>query len=201
MGAQLKIKPLYPAAKLEAAVARMGRAISRDYAGRTLDVVAILENAFVFAADLVRHITCPVKLHFVRAEMREVQVSGFDRREIFFSHEPDLRGRDVLLVDAVLHSGVTLDFLAKRLLESQPRSLRVAALFDKPKDRRVELKADYSGFETASNYLVGYGLAREGGLGRNLPYVGSPDGAAGKGRSRGPRARGKRLKKVKKARA
>ncbi|MBI3405903.1 MAG: hypoxanthine phosphoribosyltransferase [Acidobacteria bacterium] len=194
------MKPLYSAAKLEAAVARMGRQISRDYAGRTLDVVAILENAFVFAADLMRHITCPVVLHFVRAEMREVQVGGFDRREIFFTNEPDLHGRDVLLVDAVLHSGVTLDFLAKRLQESKPRTLKVAALFDKPKDRRVELHADYSGFQTASNYLVGYGLARDGGLGRNLPFVGSPEGA-GKSRRKGTLAPKKRLNKRKKARS
>ena len=178
----------------------MGRQISRDYAGRTLDVVAILENAFVFSADLMRHITCPVVLHFVRAEMRDVQVSGFDRREIFFSHEPDLRGRDVLLVDTVLHSGVTLDFLAKRLRESKPKSLRIAALFDKPIDRRVEIHADYSGFQTASNHLVGYGLAREGGLGRNLPYVGSADGTAKSGR-KGTLPRKKRLMKRKKARS
>jgi len=179
----------------------MGREISRDYAGRRLDVVAILENAFVFAADLVRQITCPVALHFVRTEMREVELGGFERREIFFSHEPDLAGRDVLLVDTVLHSGITLDFLAKRLLESRPRSLRVAALFDKPNDRRVDLKADYFGFQTASNYLVGYGLAGPQGIGRNLPYVGSMDGAPGKQRARRARRPAKKSRKGKKARS
>jgi len=195
------VKPLYPAARIAAGVARMGREISRDYAGRRLDVVAILENAFVFAADLVRHITCPVGLHFVRAEMREVEVGGFERREIFFSHEPDLAGRDVLLVDTVLHSGITLDFLAKRLLESRPRSLRVAALFDKPNDRRVDLKADYFAFQTASKHLVGYGLAGPQGLGRNLPYVGSPDGGGSSRGGRTKRSPARKSKKVKKARS
>ena len=191
------VKSLYSPAQISARVARMGKAISKHYAGKTLDVVAILENAFVFAADLVRHITCPVVCHFVRAEMRDVEVGGYGRREIFFTHEPQMKGRDVLLVDVVLHSGVTLDFLAKRIQESRPRSLRLAVLFDKPQDRKVGLQADYIGFQTASNYLVGYGLAGVEGLWRNLPYAGAPDGARQssgrpRGRKRGKKGRGSR---------
>src|ERR1700690_2142078 len=98
----------------------MGRAISCDYAGRTLDVIAILENSFLFSADLVRHIDRPVVCHFVRAEMRNVRLGGYDRREVFFSPPPTLKGRNVLVVDAVLHSGVTQDFLMKRLEETRP---------------------------------------------------------------------------------
>ena len=178
----------------------MGREISRDYARRTLDVVAILEDAFLFAADLVRHITCPVVLHFVRAESHEVTLGGYTRKEVFFSHQPDLKGRNVLLVDLVLDTGVTLDFLSKRLMESGPRSLRVAVLLNRPQSRRVSLKPDYYGFDVASNYLVGYGLHGEKGMLRNLPRIGSLDrnpsrrtrGAARKGR----RVAGKRGKKV-----
>ncbi len=191
--------PVYSAARISAQVARMGRAISRDLAGRPLDVVAILEDAFVFAADLVRHITCPVVCHFVRAEAHDVQVGGFHRREIFFGAQPNLKGRDVLLVDAVLDSGVTVDFLTKRLLETGPRSLRLAVLLDRPQARRVEVKPDYFGFGVDSKFLVGYGLSGDQGFYRNLPYIASLDGqgsrSSGKRRSGLRRSRrGKRVK-------
>jgi len=172
----------------------MGRAVSRDYDGRILDLVVILENAFMFGADLARQISCPVVCHFVRTEMRDVQLGGYARREIFFSRPPHLNGRNVLLVDAILHSGVTQDFLIKRLLESRPRSLRVAVLLDKPQDRKVDLKPDYFGFITASKQLVGYGLAAGQSPYRNLPYVGMlagsrrrAPGPTGKGGQRGGR--------------
>lgn len=167
------MKVAYSRKQLAARVAQMGRAISKDYGGTTLYVVAILENSFLFAADLVREISPPVVCHFVRSEMREVELAGFQRSEVFFSDPPRLEGRDVLLIDAVLHTGVPQDFLWKRLEECRPRSLNLAVLFDKPKDRRVGLRATYVGFNSASKYWVGYGLAGRGGLYRNLPYVGT----------------------------
>jgi hypoxanthine phosphoribosyltransferase len=102
-----------------------------------------------------------------------------------------LHGRDVLLVDAVLDTGVTLDFLTKRIHEARPRSLRLAVLFDRPESRRVDMHPDYAGFPAASNYLVGYGLSSVTGLYRNLPYVGAPNGAR-------HRAKGKAARKRKK---
>jgi hypoxanthine phosphoribosyltransferase len=104
-------------------------------------------------------------------------VGGYERKEIFFSPEPVLRERNILLVDAVLHSGVTLDFWAKRLLDSRPKSLRTAVLIDKPKDRKVDFQPDYYCFRSASNYLVGYGLPERRGMYRNLPFVGALSGA------------------------
>ncbi len=168
-----RVRVAYSPQRLSARVIALGRAISRDYSGRTLDVVAILENSFVFAADLIRKISRPVVVHFVRAETRDVQFGGYSRREIFFTRPPTLAGRDVLVVDAMLHTGVTLDFLMKRLEESRPRTLRLAVLFDKLQERRVDLRAAYVGFATASKYWVGYGLAGPRGLDRNLPYVGA----------------------------
>ncbi len=163
----------YSAKQIAARIAQMGRQISRDYSTRQIDVVVILDSAFIFASDLVRRITVPSICHFVRSEIRDINLGGHARREIFFSYEPELRGRDVLVVDAVLHSGVTLDFLVKRLHETRPGSLRVAVLLDKPQDRKVDLNPEYFGFHAASNYLVGYGLPGDKGLQRNLPYVGS----------------------------
>ena len=156
-------------------VGQMGRTISRDYKGRTLDVVVVLENAFLFAADLVREISSPVACHFVRSELRDVRLAGHDYREVFFSPPPALKGRDVLVVDAVLNTGVTQDFLLKRLEEGSPRSLKLAVLFDKPASRRVNVSAEYTGFDAASKNWVGYGLSDPRGLSRNLPYVASKD--------------------------
>ena len=166
------LKVIYSPARLSSRIAEMGRTISRDYRGRKLDVVIILESGFVFGADLVRRIDCPVVCHFLRSELRDIEHNGHPRREVFFSRHPDLKGRDVIVVDAILHTGVPQDFLLKRLLESRPRSLRVAVLLDKPQDRKVDLKPDYFVFVTASNHLAGYGLPGSQGLYRNLPCVG-----------------------------
>ena len=165
------MKVAFTRQRLATRVGQLGRAISKDYAGRTVDVVVVLENSFLFAADLVREISRPVSCHFVRSEMRDIRFGGQEYREIFFSAAPSLRGRDVLVVDAVLHTGVTQDFLLKRLEEGSPRSLRLAVLFDKQESRKVNLRPAYTGFAAASKEWVGYGLSGEGGLYRNLPYV------------------------------
>jgi hypoxanthine phosphoribosyltransferase len=190
-------RTLISASKLDGRVGEMARHISKDYAGKTLDVIVMLENGFLFGADLVRKMTCPVVCHFVRSELHDIEMSGHARREIFFSSPPALKGRSVLLVDAVLQTGVTHDFLAKRLMESSPASLRIAVLIDKPEDRHVDLRADYFGFAGASNKLVGYGLAGRQGLFRNLAYIGTLDGARPAGRAR----RSKSLRKPQRIKA
>jgi hypoxanthine phosphoribosyltransferase len=156
------------AARITSRVAALGKELTRAYKGRRLDVVVTLDRGFVFAADLIRHIDAPVVCHFVREDVRDIEQGGHARREVFFGARPDLKGRDVLLVDAVLESGVTQEFLLRRLGESQPRSLRLAVLLDKPPRRRVGLEPDYFGFRTASNEVwVGYGLAAPNGVGCN----------------------------------
>jgi hypoxanthine phosphoribosyltransferase len=166
------LEPVYTSQQLSQRVTALGRTISGDYRNRTLDVVVMLDNAFVFAADLIRRISCPVVCHFVWAQIRDVQFAGHDQREIYFSRPPRLEKRDVLVIDAIVQSGLTQDFLLKRLQESRPRSLKLAALFDKPSDRKVDLKPDYFCFAAASKYLAGYGLAGSRGWYRNVPYVG-----------------------------
>jgi hypoxanthine phosphoribosyltransferase len=186
-----EIKPIYSAKQVAERVSNLGVQISRDYAGQTLDVVVLLEDAFFFASDLVRRISCPVACHFVSAAVRDVEETGHQRREILFSVRPNLKGRNVLVVDAVLATGVTMDFLIKRLQEDRPRSLRLAVLVDKPEGRRVDLTPDYFGFVGASKYLAGYGLAGSRGRFRNLPYIGEVAG----GRPNAPR-RAVRTKKA-----
>lgn len=166
------LEPVYTSRELSVRVRQLAKTIARDYGNRTVDVVIMLENAFVFAADLLRGLPGRVVCHFVRTEVRDIQFGTHDGREIFFSRAPRIEDRDVLVVDGIIQTGLTQDFLLKRLQESRPRSLRLAVLFDRPRDRRVDLKPDYFCFVAASKYLAGYGLAGSRGWYRNLPYVG-----------------------------
>jgi len=164
----------YSAASIAARVTKLGKEISRESGGRRLDVIVTMDRGFVFAADLIRSINAPVVCHFVREDIRDVDHNGHARREVLFGSHPELKGRDVLVVDAVLESGVTQDFLLRRLGEGRPRSIRLAVLLDKPGRRRVALEPDYFGFRTASNQVwVGYGLAAPNGTGRNQKQLSS----------------------------
>jgi len=177
----------YTAARIASRVKALGREISRGCHGRRIDVVVTMDRAFVFAADLIRAIDVPVVVHFIREDVRDVDLGGQTRREIFFANRdamaaskdrPEFKGRDVLLVDAVIESGVTQDFLLRRIGESKPRSLRLAVLLDKPSRRHVDLEPDYFGFQTASNQLwTGYGLAAANGTGRNGKHLVAGSGA------------------------
>jgi hypoxanthine phosphoribosyltransferase len=168
-------------ARLATRVAELGKEISKAYKGRRLDVVVTLDRGFVFAADLIRKLDGEVVCHFVHETVRDVEDEGKARREVFFGTRPFIKGRDVLLVDAVLESGVPQDFLLRRLGDESPRSLRLAVLLDRPDKRRVDLEADYFGFKTASKEVwVGYGLAAANGTGRNLRQLTSGAKGAGK---------------------
>jgi hypoxanthine phosphoribosyltransferase len=178
----------YSAARIASRVKTLGRAISKAYGGRRLDLVVTMDRSFVFAADLVRAIDGPVAVHFVREDVRDVEMDGHHRREVFFGNRQttggeahsEFKGRDVLLVDVVLDSGVTQEFLLRRIGEGKPRSLRLAVLLDKASKRRVALEPDYFGFQTASNLLwSGYGLAASNGLGRNGKALVSGEKASG----------------------
>jgi hypoxanthine phosphoribosyltransferase len=181
----------YSAGRIAKTVAKLGRQITKDYNGRRIDAVVTLDRGFIFAADVLRQVKCPVHCHFVREEVRDVEHGGNSRREVFFSARPDLKGRDVLVMDAVLESGVTQDFLLRRLGETNPRSLRLAVLLDKTSRRRVALEPDYFGFRTASKEMwVGYGLAAPNGNDRNLKDLSSGGRAASNSSRR--RKRGKK---------
>ena len=171
----------YSAARIANRVKELGRQISRECRGRRLDVVITMNRGFMFGADLVRAIEVPVALHFLKEDVRDVEQGGKIRREVFFGdratisatkERPELKGRDVLLVDVVLDSGIIQDFLLRRIGESGPRSLRLAVLLDKTSKRRVALEPDYFGFRTASNGVwAGYGLPEGNELGRSGKHL------------------------------
>jgi hypoxanthine phosphoribosyltransferase len=185
----------YSAARIANRVKALGRQISRDAQGRKLDIVVTMDRSFIFAADLIRAIDVPVILHFVREDIRDIELAGRPRREVFFGNrsstssakdQAELKGRDVLLIDTILDSGITQDFLLRRIGESKPRSLRLAVLLDKPSRHRVALDPDYFGFQTASNLLwSGYGLATSNGTGRNGRGLVAGSPANGSGRAKG----------------
>lgn len=151
-------------------VRELARQINKDYAGKTLHVVGILENCFVFMADLVRALTIPVVCSFVRSQMRDSDSGLVAMREITYIPHIEAAGKDLLLVEGVLQSGITIDHLCQTLMMQQPASLRTATLLDKSDERRIDVPVDYSGFQLSGRFLVGYGLGFQQQY-RNLPYL------------------------------
>jgi len=159
-------RTVIPAEQIQKRVREMGRQISDDYRGRTIHVLALLENGFMFMADLVRALDPPVICQFIKPQYRQGEIL-----EIFFSHQADIRGQHVLLVEGLVHSGVTTDFLMSDLRARGAASVKVAALLDRQSARRVQLQPDYFGFLVDDAFLVGYGLGSTQQTNRNLPYV------------------------------
>ncbi len=156
---------------IEQKVMELGARISRDYDGGEIVLVSILKGAITFTADLMRCITLPVELDFVRAASYGLgTVSGgiLVMKDI----ETEIKGRDVLLVDCIIDSGETLDCLLKRYQERRPKSLKTAVLLDKKPRRRFEVRLDYVGFEIPDRFVVGYGMDCAEQY-RNLPYIAS----------------------------
>jgi len=151
-------------------VRELAKQINRDYAGKTLHVVGVLEDCFVFMADLVRALTVPVVCSFVRSQVRDSDSGLVAMREIMYIPTVDAAGKDLLLVEGVLQSGVTLDHLCRTLLAQQPASLRTATLLDKADERKNDVPVDYAGFRVSGRFLVGYGLGYQEQY-RNLPFL------------------------------
>jgi hypoxanthine phosphoribosyltransferase len=158
--------------QIQKRVKELGRQISDDYQGRTIQALAVLENAFIFLADLVRVLEVPVVCQFIKPRYTRAQADGHnDVMEIFFSHEPEIRGHDILLVEGLVHSGVTSEFLMNDLRARGAASVKLVTLLDRQSARRVALQPDYFGFLVDDVFLVGYGLGAEEQTQRNLPYL------------------------------
>jgi len=158
---------LLSAEQIKKRVQEMARQISNDFRGRTLYVVGVMENGFIFMADLVRELNLNVVCLFVRAESKEANSTT---TEIFFSPELDVQGQHVLLVEVLVQSGLTSEFLIRNLASRGAASVKLAVLLDKQSARRVSLQPDYFGFLMNESFVVGYGLGDQH-FGRNLPYI------------------------------
>ena len=169
-GSGVRLKIVLSEKDIRKRVREMAKQINRDYADKTLHVVGVLEDCFVFMADLVRALTIPVVCSFVRSQVRDSDSGYVSMREIMYIPPVAAAGKDLLIVQGVLQSGITLDHLCRTLLAQQPASLRTATLLDKANERKIDVQVDYEGFKLSGRYLVGYGLGFREQY-RNLPFL------------------------------
>ncbi|MFN8130875.1 MAG: hypoxanthine phosphoribosyltransferase [Solirubrobacteraceae bacterium] len=155
---------------LEHRVRQLAEEISRDYADRDLLMVCVLKGAVFFLADLMRHLDIPVEVDFmaVASYGSATDASGVVR--ILKDLDAPIEGRDVLIIEDIVDSGLTLQYLLRSLGAREPASLEVCALLTKPERRKVDLPTRYVGFEIANRFAIGYGLDHAERF-RNLPYV------------------------------
>jgi len=168
--------------RLRARVAELGEEISADYAGREPLLIGVLKGAVFFMADLMRHLTvaCEVDFMAISSYGDSTDSSGVVR--ILKDLDINIDGRDVLVVEDIIDSGLTLSYLIRNLEAREPASLEVCALMTKPERREIDVPVRYVGFEIPNRFVIGYGLDFAERY-RNLPYVGVlhpnliPDGA------------------------
>lgn len=152
-----RLRVLYPEERIQAEVARLGREISAAYLGKELLVVVVLKGALFFAADLLRALRVPVEMDFVKlSSYQGTQSTGnvLLKKDL----ECDVAGRDVLVVEDIVDTGLTLSFLKDLLLQRGAKSLAVCTLVDKRQHRRVDITPEFTGISCADGFLVGYGL-------------------------------------------
>ncbi len=157
--------------QIEGRVRALAEQISADYAGRELRCIGVLKGSWIFLADLVRLLTIPVTVDFMMASSYGSGTDSSGSVRIVLDLKSAVEGRDVLIVDDILDSGLTLKHIIDNLRLRGPRSLKVAVLMDKPERRRTDIAVDYVGFEIPNKFVVGYGVDFAERF-RNLPYIG-----------------------------
>ncbi|WP_026174985.1 hypoxanthine phosphoribosyltransferase [Thermus igniterrae] len=151
-------------------VAELGAAIAQDYQGRTPHLICVLNGAFIFMADLVRAIPLPLTLDFIAISSYGNAFKSSGEVELLKDLRLPIHGRDVIVVEDIVDTGLTLAYLLDYLEARKPASVRVAALLSKPQRRQVEVPIHYLGFEIEDAYVYGYGLDRAQ-FDRNLPFI------------------------------
>jgi hypoxanthine phosphoribosyltransferase len=163
--------PLFTKEQIADRVRELAGQISADFAGRELLAIGVLKGSWVFLADLVRLITVPVAVDFVMASSYGANTDSSGVVTIVLDAKVPVEDRDVLVVDDILDSGLTLKHIVDGLKLRRPGSLKIVALMDKPDRRRTDIKADYVGFRIPNKFVVGYGVDFAERF-RNLPYIG-----------------------------
>jgi len=153
-----KKRVLYSREDIRARVSELAKAVSEDYRGRDLVLIGVLKGAFIFMADLIRCLQIPCVVDFVRVASYGSGSVSSGQVVIKKDIETDIEGKDVLIVEDIIDTGITLRFLVEKLKERKPRSLRVCAFIDKKARRKVAFEADYVGFTMEDGFVVGYGL-------------------------------------------
>ena len=174
----VKAEVLYPEEQIARRVAELGAEITREFEGRELSVLGLMKGSVVFMSDLVRRIPLELTFHLVRVSVHREHEAGVVRTEIAYATDFPLEGRDVLLVEDVVDTGITLSYLLGHVHELGAKSIRVCALVDKPGARKIDVHPDWAAFTLDDDealedrFLVGYGLGWKGRY-RALPYVGT----------------------------
>jgi hypoxanthine phosphoribosyltransferase len=149
--------PVFSQEEIAAAVRRLADEISRDYTDRDLLLIVVLKGAFIFAADLARCLSLPIEIDFIKlASYSGMESAG--RVEITIDVERVIAGKDVLVVEDIVDTGITLDFLLRHLAGKGPKSIKVCTLIDKRERRQITVKVDYAGIICNRGFLIGYGL-------------------------------------------
>ncbi len=156
--------------QLEKRVSELGAQISKDYEGKTILLIGILKGSVPFMADLMRHIDGDVEIDFMSVSSYGSSTKSSGVVRIIKDLDKSIEGKDVIIVEDIVDSGLTLAYLKSHLLSRNPASLRVCTMLDKPARRKVEFMPDYCGFEIEDKFIVGYGLDFDQKY-RNLPYI------------------------------
>lgn len=171
MGVEKDIeRVLISAEELEAHVAEIGAQISRDFEGKDPIFIGVLKGCFIFMADLMRHVTINCSMDFMAVSSYSGTTST-GAVKINKDLSEDIEGRHIIIVEDILDSGITLNYLKNFLMVRRPASISIATLMDKPARRKADVYADYSCFEIPDAFVVGYGLDYNERY-RNLPYIG-----------------------------
>ena len=153
-------------------VRELGARITKDYSDKAPIVIGVLKGSVVFLSDLIRSIGLPISLDFIAVSSYGSEMTSSGIVRIQYDMETSIEGRDVLVVEDIVDTGLTLAYLMENFATRHPKSIKICALLDKKKARKsdIELKIDYAGFEVPDKFLVGYGLDY-GEKYRNLPFI------------------------------
>ncbi|ETI88438.1 MAG: Hypoxanthine phosphoribosyltransferase [Clostridium butyricum DORA_1] len=161
---------LFSEDQISSRIKELGEIINREYKGRNLYVLSLLRGSFVYAADLVRAIDLNVKVGFMTTSSYGHSETSSGTVKIVNDIPDNIEGWDVLIVDDIVDTGITMDFVVKHVKNLKPASVKTCVLLDKPSRRKVEIKPDFCCFEIEDVFVVGYGL-NYGDFYRNIPYV------------------------------
>lgn len=164
-------KIVYSQEDLAQCVQKLGREISKDYAGKEIVAIAILKGAVVFFSDLVRAIDVPVHLDFMAASSYGASTKSSGTVKILKDLDYAVENKHVLIIEDIVDSGLTLNYLLDNIKQRKPASVKLCALLNKPERRKVNVHIDYCGFDVPDEFLVGYGLDYAEKY-RNLPFIG-----------------------------
>lgn len=156
--------------QIQQRVQELAEVLNKEYRNETLDIICVLKGATFFVTDIMRQLSGSVRLHFLQVSSYGTGTESSGTVHLHFSSILDLEDKHVLLVEDVLDTGVTMDYVVKHFQEQKPRSLKTCVLLDKPEKRKVNITADYVGFQIPDEFVIGYGLDYAE-LGRNLKYV------------------------------